>query len=85
VHEQCTDQTVLMTNRGYEYVNIPKHWAERISSNGEFIHVNPENTGVQSSSNVTHGCVNLSTANPENTTPPRSSGTLSRSSTAQPR
>lgn len=56
-------QTVLMTNRPYGYVNIPEHWAVRISNNGEFIHANPETTGVQGSSNVTHGCVNLSTAN----------------------
>jgi lipoprotein-anchoring transpeptidase ErfK/SrfK len=56
-------QTVLMSNRSYGYVNIPEHWAVRISNNGEFIHANPETTGVQGSSNVTHGCVNLSTAN----------------------
>jgi lipoprotein-anchoring transpeptidase ErfK/SrfK len=55
--------TVLMTNRAYGYVNIPERWAVRISNNGEFIHANPETTGVQGSSNVTHGCVNLSTAN----------------------
>ncbi|MBV8541011.1 MAG: L,D-transpeptidase family protein [Pseudonocardiales bacterium] len=56
-------QTVLMSNRAYGYVNIPEHWAVRISNNGEFIHANPETTGVQGSANVTHGCVNLSTAN----------------------
>ncbi|MBV9143504.1 MAG: L,D-transpeptidase family protein [Pseudonocardiales bacterium] len=56
-------QTVLMSNQAYGYVNIPEHWAVRISNNGEFIHANPETTGVQGSSNVTHGCVNLSTAN----------------------
>ncbi|MGB8962252.1 MAG: Ig-like domain-containing protein [Pseudonocardiaceae bacterium] len=56
-------ETVLMSNRAYGYVNIPEHWAVRISNNGEFIHANPETTGVQGSSNVTHGCVNLSTAN----------------------
>lgn len=56
-------QTVLMSNRAYGYINIPEHWAVRISNNGEFIHANPETTGVQGSSNVTHGCVNLSTAN----------------------
>ncbi len=56
-------QTVLMTNRPYGYVNIPEHWAVRISNNGEFIHANPETIGVQGSSNVTHGCVNLSTTN----------------------
>jgi lipoprotein-anchoring transpeptidase ErfK/SrfK len=56
-------QTVLMSNRKYGYVNIPEHWAVRISNNGEFIHANPETTGVQGSVNVTHGCINLSTQN----------------------
>lgn len=56
-------QKVLMSNPSYGYVNVPEYWAVRISNNGEFIHANPETTGVQGSSNVTHGCVNLSTAN----------------------
>ncbi|MGH3670004.1 MAG: L,D-transpeptidase [Pseudonocardiaceae bacterium] len=56
-------QTVLMSNPKYGYTNIPEHWAVRISNNVEFIHANPETTGVQGSSNVTHGCVNLSSAN----------------------
>jgi lipoprotein-anchoring transpeptidase ErfK/SrfK len=55
------DETVLMSNPAYGYVNIPEHWSVRISNNGEFIHANPETTGVQGSSNITHGCVNLST------------------------
>jgi lipoprotein-anchoring transpeptidase ErfK/SrfK len=59
------DQTILMSNPAYGYVNIPEHWSVRISNNGEFIHANPETTGVQGSSNVTHGCVNLSTDNAE--------------------
>jgi lipoprotein-anchoring transpeptidase ErfK/SrfK len=52
----------LMSNPAYGYVNFPSHWSVRISNNGEFIHANPETTGVQGSANVTHGCVNLSTA-----------------------
>ena len=36
-------------------------FATRISNNGEFIHANPLTTGVQGSSNVTNGCINLST------------------------
>lgn len=56
-------QTVLMSNPSYGYMNVREHWAVRISNNGEFIHANPETTGVQGSSNVTHGCVNLSTSN----------------------
>ncbi len=56
-------QKVLMSNPAYGYVNIPMYWAVRISNNGEFIHANPESAGAQGSANVTHGCVNLSTAN----------------------
>jgi lipoprotein-anchoring transpeptidase ErfK/SrfK len=55
-------QKELMTNPAYGYFNVPMYWAVRISNNGEFIHANPETTGVQGSANVTHGCVNLSTA-----------------------
>ncbi|HKR49770.1 MAG TPA: Ig-like domain-containing protein [Pseudonocardiaceae bacterium] len=54
-------QRVLMTNPAYDYYNIPMYWAVRISNNGEYIHANPESTGAQGSTNVTHGCVNLST------------------------
>jgi lipoprotein-anchoring transpeptidase ErfK/SrfK len=53
----------LMSNPAYGYVNFPSHWSVLISNNGEFIHANPETTGVQGEANVTHGCVNLSTAN----------------------
>src|SRR5436190_7485807 len=53
----------MMSNPAYGYVNFPSHWSVRISNNGEFIHANPETTGVQGEANITHGCVNLSTAN----------------------
>ena len=53
----------MMSNPAYGYVNFPSHWSVRISNNGEFIHANPETTGVQGSANVTHGCVNLSMTN----------------------
>jgi hypothetical protein len=39
------------------------HWAVRISDNGEFIHANPASSYAWGKRNVTHGCVNLSTAN----------------------
>jgi lipoprotein-anchoring transpeptidase ErfK/SrfK len=56
-------RTELMTNRAYDYENVPMHWAVRISNNGEFIHANPASGYAQGRRNVTHGCVNLSTAN----------------------
>ncbi|MFC4605206.1 L,D-transpeptidase [Rhodococcus kronopolitis] len=49
----------LMSNPPF-YENVREHWAVRISNNGEFIHANPETTGVQGSANVTNGCINLS-------------------------
>lgn len=55
--------TVLMTNPTFDYENVEMHWAVRMSDNGEFIHANPASTYAQGKKNVTHGCVNLSTAN----------------------
>ena len=37
-----------------------EYWAVRISSNGEFIHENPNTVGHQGNSNVSNGCINLS-------------------------
>jgi lipoprotein-anchoring transpeptidase ErfK/SrfK len=54
------DEIKYMSNPAYGYVNIPEHWAVRISDNGEFIHANPASTSSQGYANVTHGCVNLS-------------------------
>jgi lipoprotein-anchoring transpeptidase ErfK/SrfK len=56
-------QKVLMSNPKYGYVDLPMYWAVRVSNYGEFIHANPASTGAQGSANVTHGCINLSTAN----------------------
>ncbi len=55
----------FMTNPAAGYFRIRERWAVRISNNGEFIHANPETVGVQGSSNVTNGCINLSLANAE--------------------
>jgi lipoprotein-anchoring transpeptidase ErfK/SrfK len=52
----------LMNNPRYGYTNSLQRWTVRISNNGEFIHANPDSAGAQGNSNVTHGCVNLSTA-----------------------
>jgi lipoprotein-anchoring transpeptidase ErfK/SrfK len=37
-------------------------WATRISNSGEFVHAAPWSVGAQGRANVSHGCVNLSTA-----------------------
>lgn len=58
VSEKFTDKR--MVSERYDYDLVEK-WAVRISNNGEFIHANPDSTSAQGSSNVTHGCVNLST------------------------
>ena len=59
VTEKFTDKR--MVNPQYHY-DVMEHFAVRMSNNGEFIHANPETVGVQGSANVSHGCVNLSTA-----------------------
>jgi lipoprotein-anchoring transpeptidase ErfK/SrfK len=57
VSEKFTDKRMVSQQFDYDVV---EKWAVRMSNNGEFIHANPATTGVQGSSNVTHGCVNLS-------------------------
>jgi lipoprotein-anchoring transpeptidase ErfK/SrfK len=52
-----------MSNPAAGYTNAHERFAVRISNNGEFIHANPSTVGVQGSSNVTNGCINLSLDN----------------------
>ncbi|WP_240498209.1 Ig-like domain-containing protein [Williamsia sp. 1135] len=52
-----------MSNPAAGYFNVRERYAVRISNNGEFIHANPDTVGVQGSSNVTNGCINLSLDN----------------------
>ena len=57
--------SVLMSNPDFGYTNVKMNWAVRISNNGEFIHANPASNWAQGKSNVTHGCINLSTGQRE--------------------
>lgn len=57
VTEKFTDKRMVSQQYGYD---VMMKFAVRMSNNGEFIHANPETTGVQGSRNVSHGCVNLS-------------------------
>jgi lipoprotein-anchoring transpeptidase ErfK/SrfK len=50
-----------MSNPAAGYTNAHERYAVRISNNGEFIHANPSSAGAQGNSNVTNGCINLST------------------------
>ncbi|WP_109560872.1 L,D-transpeptidase [Mycolicibacter engbaekii] len=54
-----------MSNPAAGYNNIHERWAVRISNNGEFIHANPASAGAQGNTNVTNGCINLSTEDAE--------------------
>jgi lipoprotein-anchoring transpeptidase ErfK/SrfK len=60
VSEKFTDKRMVSERYGYD---VQEKWAVRISNNGEFIHANPVSAAAQGTSNVTHGCVNLSIAN----------------------
>ena len=69
-----------MSNPAAGYSNVHERYAVRISNNGEFIHSNPNSTGAQGNTNVTNGCINLSTwKTPSSTSTPRSTATPSRS------
>jgi lipoprotein-anchoring transpeptidase ErfK/SrfK len=59
VSEKFTDKRMVSERYGYDLV---EKWAVRISNNGEFIHANPASASAQGSANVSHGCINLSTA-----------------------
>ncbi|KJX74618.1 lipoprotein [Mycobacterium lepromatosis] len=54
-----------MSNPAAGYSNVYERWAVRISNNGEFIHANPASLGAQGNTNVTNGCINLSTGDAE--------------------
>lgn len=54
-----------MSNPAAGYSNIHERWAVRISNNGEFIHANPASSGAQGNTNVTNGCINLSSGDAE--------------------
>jgi lipoprotein-anchoring transpeptidase ErfK/SrfK len=51
-----------MSNPAAGYSNAHERFAVRISNNGEFIHANPASSGAQGNTNVTNGCINLSTS-----------------------
>jgi lipoprotein-anchoring transpeptidase ErfK/SrfK len=59
VSEKYSD--FYMSNPAAGYSHIHERWAVRISNNGEFIHANPASSGAQGNTNVTNGCINLST------------------------
>jgi lipoprotein-anchoring transpeptidase ErfK/SrfK len=54
-----------MSNPAGGYTNAHERFAVRISNNGEFIHANPASSGAQGNTNVTNGCINLSTSDAE--------------------
>jgi lipoprotein-anchoring transpeptidase ErfK/SrfK len=57
VTEKFTDKRMVSQTYGYDLI---EKWAVRMSNNGEFIHANPDSAAAQGSSNVSHGCINLS-------------------------
>jgi lipoprotein-anchoring transpeptidase ErfK/SrfK len=54
-----------MSNPAAGYSDVRERWAVRISNNGEFIHANPASSTAQGNTNVTNGCINLSTEDAE--------------------
>jgi lipoprotein-anchoring transpeptidase ErfK/SrfK len=46
-----------------EGYRTPIEYAQRLTHGGEFIHAAPWSVGAQGRTNVSHGCVNMSTSN----------------------
>jgi lipoprotein-anchoring transpeptidase ErfK/SrfK len=59
-HETTTFDTRGEPNGGYV---VDVNWAMRLTWGGEFIHAAPWSVGQQGNTNVSHGCVNMSTEN----------------------
>lgn len=55
--------TYSMCNAAFGYCGVDVTWPVRINNNGEFIHENDSTIPYQGVANVSHGCVNMSTAN----------------------
>jgi lipoprotein-anchoring transpeptidase ErfK/SrfK len=62
---QMNSATVGIPKGNPDYYNETVYWDVRISDSGEFVHAAPWSVSEQGHSNVSHGCVNLSTANAE--------------------
>jgi lipoprotein-anchoring transpeptidase ErfK/SrfK len=61
-HENYTFDTRRELGVGQGYVTDVKY-AERLTTGGEFIHAAPWSVNQQGNTNVSHGCVNMSTDN----------------------
>lgn len=60
---QMDSATVGIPKGSPGYYNETVYWDVRISDGGEFVHAAPWSVADQGHTNVSHGCVNLSTAN----------------------
>ena len=54
--------TFAMCNPQFDYCNTLEKWAVRINNNGEFIHENLKAAAAFGIANVSHGCVNMGSA-----------------------
>jgi lipoprotein-anchoring transpeptidase ErfK/SrfK len=62
---QMNSATVGIFPGNPDYYDETVYWDVRISDGGEFVHAAPWSVADQGNTNVSHGCVNLSTANAE--------------------
>jgi lipoprotein-anchoring transpeptidase ErfK/SrfK len=60
---QMDSATVGILPGNPDYYNETVYWDVRISDGGEFVHAAPWSVSDQGRTNVSHGCVNLSTEN----------------------
>jgi lipoprotein-anchoring transpeptidase ErfK/SrfK len=62
---QMISSTVGIPTNSPNGYNETVYWDVHISDSGEYVHAAPWSVGAQGSTNVSHGCINISTANAE--------------------
>lgn len=62
-HVVMDSATVGIPKGHPDYYKLDVYWTVRISNSGEFTHSAPWSVGSQGSTNVSHGCVNMSPKN----------------------
>jgi|SRR6266487_926009 len=59
--EIMSSRSVGITSGPFYYPPTPVYWSVKFTPSGNYVHAAPWSVGSQGSSNVSHGCVNLST------------------------
>jgi lipoprotein-anchoring transpeptidase ErfK/SrfK len=65
IHMTSCSASIQCTKGAPNYYALWVNWDVRLTDSGTFVHAAPWSVGSQGRANVSHGCINLSTANGE--------------------